>query len=194
VILSLQGKPFSPYYCCLFLLLLGFLLACISFHACHNQYLISDHRIQYTQVRHLETRPPSPIPCLASKAKNIYLSPSQLKPQILFLVGITYMKGFSLLRTVSPTEYTECQAFFPVVRNGPPPPSPTNGCCPPEFQGWGDTFACLRGCWRMEPIRMKGQTLWYSGTNPSTVSPVVRCSSQNGVWGGGGVAETLVIL
>jgi hypothetical protein len=52
-----------------------------------------------------------------------------------------------------PIEYTECQAFSPVVRTGSPPPHSQASVAPPSLwvQG-GDTLVCLGG----------GQTLWYS--------------------------------
>ncbi len=66
------------------------------------------------------------------------------------------------------TEYTECQAFSPVVRIGSPTLSPVSESVarplppPPLILRW-DTIACGRGC-RGEPIRTKGQTFcfWYS--------------------------------
>jgi hypothetical protein len=62
---------------------------------------------------------------------------------------------------VHPSEYTECQAFFPVVRIGSPP-RPLGSVAPPPFgsQG-GATLTCGGGGWE-DPIPTKGQTLWYS--------------------------------
>jgi hypothetical protein len=43
-------------------------------------------------------------------------------------------------------ENTECQAFFPVVRIGPPTPSPPRESCHPPFVSKrGDTLACGEG-------------------------------------------------
>jgi hypothetical protein len=41
--------------------------------------------------------------------------------------------------TVQTTEYTECQAFSPVVRNRPPPPA--SECCPPHHLVPGGTHS-----------------------------------------------------
>jgi hypothetical protein len=65
-----------------------------------------------------------------------------------------------------PSEYRECQAFFPVVRIGSPLPHPQgNVAPPPPFGSKGrDTLACGIGGGGGGPILTNGQTLWYSGT------------------------------
>jgi hypothetical protein len=67
---------------------------------------------------------------------------------------------FSLFLIARYTEYTECQAFCPVVRIGSPTPSPASAAPPLWIQVRRHTR--LRGRdWR-DPILTKGQTLWYS--------------------------------
>ncbi len=56
------------------------------------------------------------------------------------------------------TEYTECQAFCPVVINGSP--SPASEYVPPTRVLGGPHSLARRG-WG-DPIPTKGQTFWYS--------------------------------
>jgi hypothetical protein len=63
------------------------------------------------------------------------------------------------------TEYTECQAFYPVVRIGSPRPLTRKRVLPHPLTWFvpaagGHTRLRERG--RREPIRTKGQILWYS--------------------------------
>ncbi len=62
------------------------------------------------------------------------------------------------------TEYTECQAFHPVVRNGSPHPLTPRECF--SFGSIGsktDTHSpCGGGGGMLEPIPTMEQTLWYS--------------------------------
>ncbi len=66
-------------------------------------------------------------------------------------------------------EYTECQAFSPVVRIGSPPhPQASVATSPLWFRG-GHTRLRKRG--RGEPIQTKGQTLWCSSIIPLRMAP-----------------------
>jgi hypothetical protein len=73
--------------------------------------------------------------------------------------------------------YVRAWEEWGVVRIGSPAPSPSSKCCPPPlwFQG-GGTLACGSGGGG-EPIRTKGQTLWYSRNSliPLRFSPMEVC-------------------
>jgi hypothetical protein len=70
------------------------------------------------------------------------------------------------------TEYTECHAGFLSCRpNWLPRPLARKRVLPPPFGSWGGHTRLLeRG--RGEPIRTKGQTLWYSTGQRKTVKEV----------------------
>jgi hypothetical protein len=72
---------------------------------------------------------------------------------------------YSYLRRNRTTAYTECQAFSPVVRIGPPLPlHPQASVAPPPPPNLllGGRHTCLREMGWGEPIQTKGRTLWYS--------------------------------
>jgi hypothetical protein len=60
-------------------------------------------------------------------------------------------------------QYTECQAFYPVIRIGiPPTPSPVRECCSPALGSRGRHTHQGGGGGMGEPIPTMEQTLWYS--------------------------------
>jgi hypothetical protein len=84
---------------------------------------------------------------------------------------IAHLTRHRLTLDMNTTEHTECQAFSPVVRIGSSPPHQQASVPPPlGSRGGGHTRLRERG-WG-EPIRTKGQTLWYSRYN---ITPL-RCT------------------
>ncbi len=84
----------------------------------------------------------------------------------------------NLRKNFACTEYTECQAFSPVVRIGSPPPAPSptsERCISPPLFPKGGTHS-LAGEWTGELSRTKGQTLWNSMY--SIIPPGLRASRQ----------------
>ncbi len=75
-------------------------------------------------------------------------------------VKMSYPKYIILLYCY--TEYTECQAFFPVVRTGFP--HPLRECWSSPLWDQGERHTRLGG--RGGPISTKGQILWYCNENP----------------------------
>ena len=73
------------------------------------------------------------------------------KIKIIYLTRAARVKGFyiSFKSTTEAREYTECQAFYPVVRIGSPP-STARECCHFQMRGGGPIFPTM------------GHALWYS--------------------------------
>ncbi len=68
---------------------------------------------------------------------------------------------FSFNSTTEAREYTECQAFYPVVRIGSPTPSTARECCSPPFDPRGrHTHFRMRGWGEHWPPALTSQLRW----------------------------------
>jgi hypothetical protein len=80
--------------------------------------------------------------------------------------------------TLHSLEYSECQAFYPVVRIGSPIQSPARECwSSPPLWVQGGRHTRLPGRGSEDPIPTMGQTLWYSreiGILQSLYAPPTR--------------------
>jgi hypothetical protein len=98
--------------------------------------------------------------CVTKVSPYVYNVHDRYLPKFLFSLKIVhnYMCKLYSKRTV--TQYTECQAFCPIVRIGSL--SAASEYCSPLFGSGGDTLAGGGGAAWRGPMPTKGQTFWYS--------------------------------
>jgi hypothetical protein len=89
------------------------------------------------------------------------------RPGVLCTLYMSFLWVRHLLGETETTEYTECQAFFPVVRMGSPyTPSSTGECCSSPLWVQGGRHARLRGRgWGRTQFRRRDR---HSGTLQSS--------------------------